>query len=586
MPEARAALDLQAATGAILSQFLHREAAVREAAIAALASVARAGPLPLPIGEEDTGMSLDKATSLEGSGLSRIGVVRQLEAVALAATAAAAAAEETAQAAAAQRAGGSRAPASAAITLAAAAGGVAVEAAVACLGAIAAGERLAAEGVGSTPEATSAGEPAAPPPTPAVMRAALAALLRLSPNRSESVQFAVGAALVEACGGAEATGPHSLVGARSSGRAAAAAAPASAALDSLDAAAMADAPSLPGFSGAADRSAPGAPDGSSAAAALRDACVSRVLDAVLGGPLVSVRATERAAAAVWLLALTYGLGARSTELRRRLGELHGAFMRLLGEKSPFVQVRCVGRWGRGGCGGEFPTAHPCTLPLSCLHPLRPQEVAGKGLSIVYDCGGASEQRSLVSDLVSSFDTGRRAAAAAAAHVPAAASASDPTLLMAAIPAPPPVGSVGSAAGGGAAGAGPAGLSLSAAGQGDVSPSVTLPHIPLSLPPHQATARTASCAPWPTRRGSPTSSTASSRSGMLRGPQSPCLPCHHLTVPLAFTLSSHHAAWHTRGGAGVALEALLSSRAKAALLPHLQVRGVPGSIRVPGATRVP
>lgn len=371
VPEARGVLDLQAATGAILSQFLHREAAVREAAIAALASVARAGPLPLPIGDEEDGGSSPQA-GITG-GLSRIGVVRQLEAVALAATAAAAAAEETAQAAAAQRAGGSRAPAAAAVTLAAAAGGVAVEAAVACLGAIAAGERLAAEGTSSATASTTSDAPAPPPPTPAVMRAAMAALLRLSPNRSESVQFAVGAALVEACGGAEATGPHSLVGARSNGRANAAA-PASAALDSLDAAGagMTDAPSLPGFSGAADRSAPAAPDCSSAAAALRGACLSRVLDAVLGGPLVSVRATERAAAAVWLLALTHGLGARSPELRRRLGELHGAFMRLLGERSPFVQVRPVGRWGRGGvCWIASP--HPPCLPRlsACLPPCLP-----------------------------------------------------------------------------------------------------------------------------------------------------------------------------------------------------------------------
>jgi proteasome component ECM29 len=35
------------------------------------------------------------------------------------------------------------------------------------------------------------------------------------------------------------------------------------------------------------------------------------------------------------------------------------------------------------------------------------------------------------------------------------------------------------------------------------------------------------------------------------------------------LASHHAAWHTRGGAGVALEALLHSRARATLGPHLQ-----------------
>ena len=35
------------------------------------------------------------------------------------------------------------------------------------------------------------------------------------------------------------------------------------------------------------------------------------------------------------------------------------------------------------------------------------------------------------------------------------------------------------------------------------------------------------------------------------------------------LSSHHAAWHTRGGAGAAVEALLRGRARRQVAPHLE-----------------
>lgn len=307
----RASLDLGSATAAILSQLMHREAVVREAAISALASVARAGPLPLPLGDSS------EADVAGSAVLTRLSVVKQLEAAALAATAAAAADEDAAAAAIAARSGGgSKNQAAATVAILAASGGssgsAGAEAAITCLGAIASGELTAA--ARDTSDSI-----------PAVSLAALNALLRLSPNRSESVQFAVGAALVEVCGGAAASGPHALSGSRGSGAG-------SAALDTVDSGAS-GAP-LPGFSGSVDRSVPSA----SSSSPLRESSLRLVLTSTLSGPLVSVRASERAAAAVWLLALVHGLGARSVELRGRLNELHAAFSRLLGEKSAFVQV--------------------------------------------------------------------------------------------------------------------------------------------------------------------------------------------------------------------------------------------------------
>ena len=35
------------------------------------------------------------------------------------------------------------------------------------------------------------------------------------------------------------------------------------------------------------------------------------------------------------------------------------------------------------------------------------------------------------------------------------------------------------------------------------------------------------------------------------------------------MSSHHSLWHSRGGAGFALEALMGGKARKAVLPHLK-----------------
>jgi hypothetical protein len=96
---------------------------------------------------------------------------------------------------------------------------------------------------------------------------------------------------------------------------------------------------LPGFAGAVDRSGAGGYAASASETALFDAATDAVLSATLSGPLVSMRAQERTAAAVWLLTLVHGLGAYSSVLQRRLREVHSAFMRLLGERSAFTQVR-------------------------------------------------------------------------------------------------------------------------------------------------------------------------------------------------------------------------------------------------------
>lgn len=159
--------------------------------------------------------------------------------------------------------------------------------------------------------------------------------------------------------------------------------------------------------------------------------------------------------------------------------------------------------------------------LLLFHALHLQEAAGKGLALVYECGDAEAQRSLVSSLLASFETGKRAPALpppplapAAVTTPAT---NDPTLVWAAAPPPAPAPSAHDV------GAGPAGMSLSAAGDG---------------------AYRELCA-------------------MANEAGNPELIYRFLA------LSSHHAAWHTRGGAGMALEALLSTRAKAALAPHLE-----------------
>lgn len=324
IPAARAALDLGSATHAILSQFLHRDATVREAAMAALSSVARTGPLPLPLGDSidlsTTPLSALPQAAVSSSTLTRMAVVARLLAVALSGTAAAAAADEAADV---RLAGAQKSNAGNSATAAAFASlansGHAVEAAAACLGAIGAGELRAPRQFD-----TQSFESSVPP----VALSTIAALLRLSPNRSEAVQFAVGAALVEICGGAESAGPHALV--RNSGTRAS-----NAALATVDGG-VSDVP-LTGFSGTIDRSAATitcSPD----ALVLQEASLRLILDAVLSGPISSPRASERAAAAVWLLGLVHGLGARSNHLRSRLRELHAGFMRLLGEKSAFVQV--------------------------------------------------------------------------------------------------------------------------------------------------------------------------------------------------------------------------------------------------------
>ncbi len=99
---------------------------------------------------------------------------------------------------------------------------------------------------------------------------------------------------------------------------------------------------------------------------------------------------------MWLVCLVHALGRREW-MQPLLPRLQSAFMSLLGERAEFAQ-----------------------------------ECASRGLALVYDCSRSTSRQALVSDLLDTFTTGRKAATV------------DRT-------------------GGGAIGAGPAGIALSAAG---------------------------------------------------------------------------------------------------------------------------
>lgn len=456
------ALLLGLAASTVISQLGHRLALVREAATVALSMVARQQALPMDTGDAgavvaavSAALSGTPAAALPAAaGIdTRAGVALQLYRLA------------TGQ----LTAGGGRAAAAApaeAVDGAAADGGghaaegtgpqsaPATEGAAVCLGALASGELRSA----------GAGDAAAPPALelPPVVTAALHALLGMRVNKYEQVQFTVGAALVEAVTAVTATVPRG------------------------GAHVLRDDP-LAAASGASGRESSAGAAAAAAARrhmpareqALRDAAADWVVDAILAGPLQSLRAHERTAAAVWLLALVHTAGSVSPPLRARLPVLQAVFSRLLMEKSQFTQ-----------------------------------ECAAKGLALVYEASDAATRKQLVSSLVESLSTGKRTAAASSV---VAASAAGAAAAGAA------AGSVDAAAVGSAVGPGPAGLSLSAAGDAAYKELCSMAN----------------------ELGQPD------------------------LIYRFLALSAHHAAWHTRGGAGFGLEALLRGRARREVEPYLK-----------------
>jgi proteasome component ECM29 len=496
------------ATAAVLAQLSHRVEGVREAATSALASIARAGVLPLPGGAGDAGSVLaavgGAAPPAAGTGdasvpppapSTRADVVLALFHLATGrkpqsggggggAPAAASTAPRVSFAGDTAGGGGGREDAGeVGGSSSGSAHSATTEAAAVCLGAIASGEMAAAVRGGA------AGHPdGSPLPLPPIADAALAALRGLAVNRFEQVQFTVAAALVEAASGAPAA--LAATGAPGCPRPGAAVDddPAASSSDADIFAAVGVAATGGGAPAAAREARAAMPP---AEVALREAATAALLDGVLAGPLQSLRAQERAAAAIWLLSLTHALGATSLALRARLPLLQAAFSRLLGsEKAQFVQ-----------------------------------EVAAKGLALVYDAagedvgeaagdgsgaGGATHARlrsQLVSSLLTGLDGSRRVGAAPAPLPP-------PTGFAAATPT--------AAAAATATAAGPAGLSLSAGGDASYRELCAMAN----------------------EAGNPE------------------------LVYRFLALSSHHALWHARGGAAYGLEALLSGRARAALEPHV------------------
>jgi len=281
-------------------------------------------------------------------------------------------------------------------------------------------------------------DPASTTPLLPAPAAALAALLSLSSHKFEQTQFGIGAALVEACGGRPAVLTGGVVGGEASFL-------------------LGDTSSEGAFE--TDTRPPPTLSPSSLAV------LSTVLRSLLGreGPLASTRPVQRASGAVWLLSLTAALGT-SPPLASALPALQAAFSRLLGEKSAFVQ-----------------------------------EVAGKGLALVYDLAppDSAVRSGLVMDLLDTFGTGKKGGGGA-------------------------VGGGGEMTDEANAPSGPASMQLSAAGEGGYKEL---------------------CA-------------------MANEAGQPDLIYRFLA------LASHNGAWHARGGAGVGLEALLRTRARSALAPHL------------------
>jgi hypothetical protein len=79
----------------------------------------------------------------------------------------------------------------------------------------------------------------------------------------------------------------------------------------------------------------GAP-GTAAGGTVNEPLLEHVLTHTLSVTLVSFRAAERSAAAVWLLALVRAVGG-AAGVGARAADIHAAFARLLGEKSQLAQ---------------------------------------------------------------------------------------------------------------------------------------------------------------------------------------------------------------------------------------------------------
>ena len=439
------------ATGVIVQSLGDRSETVRASATAALTLIARCGALPLPestplVTTGDTlseapaaspaaEMSLDSSVAAAAAAASAVHTREQLVALLL----------DLATGRIGRAATASPAAAVAAEDAEAASRGegrhtAITEAAAVCLGAIASGELRSAD------NSIAAGATNAVLQLPRVAAAAIDALLQLAQNKFEAVQFTVGAALLEAASGTAALLPDG--GSRSD--------------FTLS--------TFASNSGTAQATGSAIAD----AAALHALATSQILDAVLAGPLQSISAHERTAATVWLLSLVAGLGRRRSSrpqsigmpLAKRLPQLQAAFSRLLSDKSQFTQ-----------------------------------EAAAKGLALVYEAadeeGGV--RASLVSSLVATLDTGRRAPG---------------TLGLS--------GTAAYTAGDGGIGAGPASLALSAGGVGAYKELCAVAN----------------------EAGNPE------------------------LIYKFLALSGHHAMWHTRGGAGFGLEALLSTSALAAVAPYL------------------
>jgi hypothetical protein len=322
-----------------------------------------------------------------------------------------------------------------------------IESAAMCLGALGSGEMsMATDEPGVTVEGCIAG-------VPIVTSAALYALVSLSIVRLESVQLTVGKALVE-----------TITAAAQSDKTLDASTRSNVSADDEKIAALNE-------SAAQDQSR--LPTYSAAEKASRDAAASWLLLHVLSTTLQSTKSQERAGAAMWLVLLVHAAGKAFSPIYNQLALLQSAFTKLLGERESMTQ-----------------------------------EIAAKGLALVYDCASSLPtaaastdlRKQLVGALLNTFDSGRKVTMASLPEAAGGASPATDTTT-----------------------AGPAGVALSTGGENAYKELCQL----------------------------------ANESGQ------PDLLYQFLAI------ASHHSKWHTRGGAGLGLEALLQSRAKKELEPHLE-----------------
>lgn len=364
----------------------------------------------------------------------------------------------------------------------------------------------------AAPQSTSTATSFVPP----LASIAISVLTTLSVNKYEQVQFTIGQALVEACSGK----PAALGLERSS------------ILDDISTSASSSAGALQSSGGVfGGFTAAAVADGSSGASATaaaqafaasvtaaersaRDNIAGQLFDFIILHPLQSTKAVERTAAAVWLLSLVHALGGS-----RSVSQTSGSVNAVIQSRLQHLQVAFMRSLGEKS---QFT-----------------QECAAKGLALVYEsCADERSRKGLMNNLLDTLSTGRKVGAGITA-LPTARPASSA----------PAAGDASAAGGSGEETA--AGAAASTTGAG--------------TPTTGAAAADAPVTAGPTTMGLSASGDQSYKElcAMASEVGQPDLIYRFLA------LSSHHALWHTRGGAGFGLEALLRGKARKEISPHMK-----------------